>query len=104
MLDLMQIVFNKLHNLNEGSLTISIDNKKVQRMTHGSLWVANYFNQDSVAEAEVIRRMLRERVDIDRVQLHRMTSIPFKQNPGPYLIKYYNQRANKVRERAHERD
>ena len=47
-------------------------------MTHGSLWVVNYFNQDSVAEAEVIRRMLREiriRVDIDRVQSHRMTKI-----------------------------
>ena len=49
-------------------------------------------------------REIRIRVDIDRVQSYRITSIPFKQNPGPYLIKYYNQRANKVRERAHERD
>jgi len=51
----MHIVYNKAYELEEGAVTISINNKKVWSNTHGGITVANYFNQDVAAEASAIK-------------------------------------------------
>ena len=61
-------------------------------MTHGSMKVANHFNQNSIAEAQAIKRLVEKigiRVNIDQVNSHRTINATFEQNPGLHLIKYY---------------
>jgi len=73
---------------------------------HSYLWVANYYNQDAAVKAVSIKRLTKQmiiHVVIDKVKAHRERQLTFKQNPGPYIIHYYDGRVKEVKMRVNER-
>ena len=60
--------------------------------------VANHFNQDSVAEAIVVKRLIKESlidIQLERAHTHREIRGSFELNPGPCIINLYNKKIKK---------
>ena len=59
-------------------------------MVYGSMKKTNHFNQDVVAEAIVIKRLIKTStvyIEVERVYTHNKIRRTFQQNPDPHLIK-----------------
>ena len=60
--------------------------------------VANHFNQDSVAEAIVVKRLIKESlidIQLERAHTHREIRGSFELNLEPYIINLYNKKIKK---------
>ena len=63
--------------------------------------IANYYNQDRVAEATAIKRLIdkyKVAVEVKRILVYREIRDIFQQVPEQYIIKRCNKRAKQVRE------
>ena len=63
----------KARLIDEGAITIVMDNKVVWRISHRLMEIANHFNQDSVAEYKAIIWLKDETIidiNIDKVYSH----------------------------------
>ena len=69
-LDMVQIVYHKLREINSSRVIMFCDNKYVERMLGRSMMRVNHFNQDVVAEGVAINRLINQiqiRVKIERI-------------------------------------
>ena len=57
-LDMVQMVYHKLQEINSGGVIMFCDNKDVERISSRSIIRVNHFNQDAVAEGAAINRLI----------------------------------------------
>ena len=60
MLDIVQTIYQKVKNIDEGQITIAMDNKAMWRIANRIIEIANHFNQEAVAEGAAIQRLIEE--------------------------------------------
>ena len=73
LLDFIQILSNKSYKMSIRTITMLVNNNKVQLIVHGSIRVANYFIQEAAAEISTIQRLIKQipiQVQIDKVRGH----------------------------------
>jgi len=65
-------------------------------MVHGGLVIPNHFNQDTVAKASLVKKLIEQcniYLILQKVISYKIITTPFIQDPSPYIVKYYNEMA-----------
>lgn len=99
LLDIVQIIYSKSICMQYRSVKMTMDNKKVQQITHRSAKVVNYYNQDVATEALVIERIINNgkiNTIIKKFDMHKATKKTFDQDLGTYIVKIHDKRAKEV--------
>ena len=60
LLDLVQILYHKARQIEEGGIIITFDIKEMWRMANEGMKIANHYNQDAAVEGLVVDRLVRE--------------------------------------------
>ena len=73
LLNLINVIYHKAKQIEQGSITIIMDNESVQKILNRAIKIANHYNQDAAAEYGVITQLIENtpvNVIIDRVNSH----------------------------------
>ena len=71
LLDLVNVIREKVENIEEGKIIVAIDNSKIKRMIDRLMKIVNYLNKDATAECVAIHRLKKEvSIDINIIKVH----------------------------------
>ena len=90
LLDFIQVISKKVREINEREINIIIDIKDVQNTVKRKKVIVNHFNQNTVAECKVIKRLVEKsnvNIEIKRVNSHKKITASFQQNLETYICK-----------------
>ena len=58
LLDMIYIINGKSYDINGTNMMVVMDNKAVWRIVHRGLVILNHFNQDTAAEASLVKKLV----------------------------------------------
>ena len=71
LLYLVNIIREKIENIEEEKIIVAIDNSKIKRIIDRLMKIANHFNKDAAAECVAISRLKKEvSIDIDIIKVY----------------------------------
>ena len=100
LLDLITTMNKKSHCIINSTISIAIDNKKIQKITYRKIVVVNQYNQDSAAKITAIKRIIEQsliEIFINRVLAYKESRQTFEQSLRLQLIKLCNENAKRVK-------
>ena len=95
LLDMIHIINGKSYDINSADMIVAMNNKAVWRMVHGGLVIPNHFNQDTVAEASLVKKLIEQcniHLTLQKVISHKKIITLFIQDPSPQIVKNCNER------------
>ena len=104
LLELLEVLARKGKYIMSGLIEVWIDNRYINRKVYRELIKQSLFSQDARVEITRMREILDTTnfaISINIISEHPKVRAPFAEDSGPYLIRRYDCKARKVREKIY---
>ena len=101
MLELVETIYKRTENLQEGCIKIVGDNRDLMKMIHSKMDTSNAYIQDAAVLVARIREIIKQSqitISFEWMKAHPKRILPFCENPNPYMIIKCYKIANQTRE------